>query len=73
MNAIRAARAYTGRDKIVKCEGAYHGSVDESEISQTPALHLAGTKKRPKPVPDSNCCLTASRILGCACPNIRDV
>jgi glutamate-1-semialdehyde 2,1-aminomutase len=53
MNAIRAARAYTGRDKIVKCEGAYHGGVDESEISQTPALHLAGTKKRPKPVPDS--------------------
>jgi len=28
MSAIRLARAYTGRDKIVKFEGCYHGHVD---------------------------------------------
>jgi glutamate-1-semialdehyde 2,1-aminomutase len=28
MSAIRAARAFTGRDKIVKFEGAYHGHAD---------------------------------------------
>ncbi len=28
MGAIRAARGYTGRDKIIKFEGCYHGSVD---------------------------------------------
>jgi len=33
MNAIKAARAHTGRAKIAKCEGAYHGSYDYAEIS----------------------------------------
>src|SRR2546428_5282459 len=28
MHAIRTARAYTGRDKIAKAEGAYHGAYD---------------------------------------------
>ena len=28
MSAIRLARAYTGRDKLVKFEGCYHGHVD---------------------------------------------
>lgn len=28
MSAIRLARGYTGRDKIVKFEGCYHGHVD---------------------------------------------
>lgn len=28
MHAIRAARAHTGRTKMAKCEGAYHGSYD---------------------------------------------
>lgn len=28
MSAIRVARGYTGRDKIVKCEGCYHGHED---------------------------------------------
>ncbi len=28
MSALRLARAYTGRDKIVKFEGGYHGHVD---------------------------------------------
>jgi glutamate-1-semialdehyde 2,1-aminomutase len=28
MSAIRLARGYTGKDKIVKFEGCYHGHVD---------------------------------------------
>ncbi|MEW6490622.1 MAG: glutamate-1-semialdehyde 2,1-aminomutase, partial [Thermodesulfobacteriota bacterium] len=28
MSAIRVARGFTGRDKIVKCEGCYHGHED---------------------------------------------
>lgn len=33
MMGIKAARAYTGRRKIAKCEGAYHGSYDYVEVS----------------------------------------
>jgi glutamate-1-semialdehyde 2,1-aminomutase len=33
MMAIKAARAYTGRPKIAKVEGAYHGSSDYAQIS----------------------------------------
>ena len=34
MMAIKAARAHTGRFKIAKCEGAYHGTYDYAEPSQ---------------------------------------
>jgi glutamate-1-semialdehyde 2,1-aminomutase len=39
MMAIKAARGFTGRAKIVKAEGAYHGSYDHVEVSEdsTPA------------------------------------
>lgn len=33
MNTIKAARAYTGRPKIAKCENSYHGSYDFAEVS----------------------------------------
>jgi len=33
MHAIRLARAATGRDKIVKFEGAYHGLHDSALVS----------------------------------------
>jgi len=33
MTAIKAARAFTGRPKIAKCEGAYHGTYDYAEVS----------------------------------------
>lgn len=33
MAAIKAARALTGRPKIVKIEGAYHGAYDYAEVS----------------------------------------
>ena len=34
MMAIKGARAFTGRPKIVKFEGCYHGSYDFAEVSQ---------------------------------------
>jgi len=39
MMAIKAARAYTGRDRIAKFEGAYHGYYDDVQVSfsSTPA------------------------------------
>lgn len=33
MNLIKVARAYTGRPKIAKVEGCYHGSYDFAEVS----------------------------------------
>ena len=42
MDAIRVARGVTGRDRIVKVEGGYHGHHDEVMISMKPALELAG-------------------------------
>ena len=33
MTALKAARAFTGRPKIAKLEGAYHGSYDYVEVS----------------------------------------
>jgi len=33
MNGIKAARAYTGKPAIAKCENAYHGSYDFAEVS----------------------------------------
>src|ERR687898_1040222 len=36
MNALRAARAFTGRDLIIKLEGGYHGTYDDVEVSVHP-------------------------------------
>ena len=48
--AIRLARAHTGRDKILKFEGHYHGWYDETLISNAPGLGKAGPRELPKPV-----------------------
>ncbi len=40
MHAMRVARAYTGRDKIVKFEGQYHGVHDYALISVSPGRHV---------------------------------
>jgi len=50
LNAIRAARAFTGKQKLVKCEGAYHGNHDAIQISVTPPLDQAGDAKSPEAV-----------------------
>ena len=33
MSAIRAARGFTGKDKIIKFEGCYHGHIDHLLVS----------------------------------------
>ena len=51
MDAIRVARAATGRDRIVKVEGGYHGHHDEVMISMKPPLDEAGPADAPNSVP----------------------
>ncbi|HYM51246.1 MAG TPA: aspartate aminotransferase family protein [Candidatus Limnocylindrales bacterium] len=53
MFAMRLARVYTGRPKIARFEGGYHGTHDFAEISTKPDLALAGPASEPRPVPDS--------------------
>ncbi len=50
LNAIRAARAFTGRQKIAKCEGAYHGTHDIVSFSVQPPLDQAGDALHPDTV-----------------------
>jgi glutamate-1-semialdehyde 2,1-aminomutase len=47
MMALRAARAFTGRDLIVKMEGGYHGTYDDFEVSVHPDLAESGTDDAP--------------------------
>jgi glutamate-1-semialdehyde 2,1-aminomutase len=51
MSMIKAARAYTGRSKIAKAEGAYHGTYDFAEISQIVKPENWGDVDRPNSVP----------------------
>ena len=54
MNTIRVARAFTGRSKIAKFEGAYHGIDDPAMVSYLPALGPElGPEQNPTPVPSS--------------------
>ncbi|MFQ5932751.1 MAG: aspartate aminotransferase family protein, partial [Nitrospiraceae bacterium] len=51
MNAIRGARAFTGRNKVIKAEGAFHGTEDVMEVSIAPDPDHAGPYHRPVPLP----------------------
>ncbi|UCE16663.1 MAG: glutamate-1-semialdehyde 2,1-aminomutase [Candidatus Bathyarchaeota archaeon] len=53
MHATRVARAYTGKDKIVKIEGTYHGQHDYVYVSIHPPLAKTGPKWAPTPVIES--------------------
>jgi glutamate-1-semialdehyde 2,1-aminomutase len=53
MHALRFARAYTKRDKILKFEGCYHGSHDQLLVSVKPSVERAGDRVFPNPVPAS--------------------
>jgi glutamate-1-semialdehyde 2,1-aminomutase len=54
MAAMRLARAYTGKDKIIKFEGAYHGWSDVHYVSYHPPLTMvAGRHNAPRALPDS--------------------
>lgn len=47
MSAVRVARAYTKRDKIVKFEGGYHGHSDQFLIKAGSGLTTLGTPSSP--------------------------
>ena len=51
MTMIKASRAYTGKPKIAKAEGAYHGTYDYAEISQTANPSNWGDINKPNAVP----------------------
>lgn len=48
--ALRAAKAFTGRPKIAKVEGAYHGNADAIEVSVAPSPKHWGDAERPASV-----------------------
>ncbi len=51
MGMLKAARAFTGRPKIAKVEGAYHGLYDFAEVSQTANPSNWGDPDAPSSVP----------------------
>lgn len=51
LNAIKVARVYSGKSKIIKVEGAYHGSHDLAEVSLLPNAEDAGPIDKPLSVP----------------------
>src|SRR4051794_17633634 len=76
MSAIRVARGFTGRDRIVKFEGCYHGHVDSLLVkagSGMATLGIADTQGVPKafaettialPFNDANAVEEAFRLRG---------
>jgi glutamate-1-semialdehyde 2,1-aminomutase len=52
-HAVRIARATTGRRKIVRVEGGYHGWQGDIAVSSRPTLTEGSRAEAPKPVPDS--------------------
>jgi glutamate-1-semialdehyde 2,1-aminomutase len=58
--ALRLARAFTGRPKVVKFEGHYHGWLDSVAVSVNPTLDLAGLAGTPNAVPWSGGLATGS-------------
>ena len=50
MAAMRLARAYTGKDKILKFEGGYHGWSDANALAYHPPLDNCGPERAPWPV-----------------------
>lgn len=54
LSAVRIARGYTGRRKIAKFEGGYHGFTDDLAISAHPDPDNGpGPDINPRPLPDS--------------------
>jgi glutamate-1-semialdehyde 2,1-aminomutase len=50
MHAIRLARTFTGRDKVLKFEGAYHGGHDSVLVSVKPPKARLGPARHPRPL-----------------------
>jgi glutamate-1-semialdehyde 2,1-aminomutase len=54
MDAIRVARGVTGRQRIVKVEGGYHGHHDSVLVSTKPSYEAAGPSNAPHSVPSTD-------------------
>jgi glutamate-1-semialdehyde 2,1-aminomutase len=54
MHAVRLARAYTGRERIIKFEGMYHGFQDYTLWSTYAPPEVYGSYASPIPVPASS-------------------
>jgi glutamate-1-semialdehyde 2,1-aminomutase len=53
LDAVRLARAFTGRDRLVKIEASYHGHHDALMVSVEPDPSLMGPPESPASVPQS--------------------
>jgi len=63
MHALRIARAYTGRDKVLKFEGQYHGMYDYVLWSTYQPVEAMGSRRDPIPVQASSGIPAAIRDL----------
>ncbi len=54
MHALRVARAYTGREKVIKFEGQYHGMYDYMLFSTYNPVDNLGNRRSPIPAPTSS-------------------
>ena len=53
LDAVRIARGFTGRDRIIKIEASYHGHHDALSVSVEPPPDLMGPADAPVSVPHS--------------------
>ena len=53
LDAVRLARAFTGKDGLIKIEGSYHGHHDAVMVSVHPDPSKMGTRAHPISVPQS--------------------
>ena len=67
--ALRAARAFTGRDRIAKVEGAYHGSIDAVEVSVAPSSTRWGSAWAPASVPATEGIPQSVLTIRWSCPS----
>lgn len=63
MDAVHLARALTGRDKIIKVEGCYHGHHDSVQVSVLPDADEVGPRATPTAVPGNSGIPAAIRDL----------
>jgi glutamate-1-semialdehyde 2,1-aminomutase len=53
LDAVRIARGFTGRQRLIKMEASYHGHHDALMVSVEPPLDLMGPPEAPASVPQS--------------------
>jgi glutamate-1-semialdehyde 2,1-aminomutase len=54
MHALRLARSFTGRDRVIKFEGHFHGYCDALNFSAAPPLDQAGPARAPRTYPETS-------------------